>query len=291
MDEIREKAEKEIEKLRSDERLATLFENPRFYSEVLAQLLYNSSSPNFKMTVEDGKLKVRTEYNAMPQQVDYNNPLRSQSEVTTYYIVRKDGTNNLVAVRECGSTYYNAYDTNGLDNGTFSQEYFIANPNGDITHQGNMHTSTEVIKNYPASSIKSLNQVSNLLLSENAMFSGNFIEPTVNNANVSYTCSRKLPDKSGIVKTSIMERKSNSKESSYLRKEQYSVLATERPENMSIGAVIAESETYSTSAGISQQVPMTPKPINGVQFSLQDTLDYYQNSFQMAIDANKQIGL
>lgn len=40
MDEIREKAEKEIEKLRSDERLATLFENPRFYSEVLAQLLY-----------------------------------------------------------------------------------------------------------------------------------------------------------------------------------------------------------------------------------------------------------
>ena len=243
------------------------------------------------MTVEDGKLKVRTEYNAMPQQVDYNNPLRSQSEVTTYYIARKDGANNLVAVKECGSTYYNAYDTNGLDNGTFSQEYFIANPNGDITHQGSMHTSTEVIKNYPASSIKSLNQVSNLLLSENAMFSGNFIEPTVNNANVSYTCSRKLPDKSGIVKTSIMERKSNSKESSDLRKEQYSVLSTERPENMSIGAVIAEGETYSTSAGISQQTPMTPKPINGVQFSLQDTLDYYQNSFQMAIDANKQIGL
>lgn len=291
MDEIREKAEKEIEKLRSDERLATLFENPRFYSEVLAQLLYNSSSPNFKMTVEDGKLKVRTEYNAMPQQVDYNNPLRSQSEVTTYYIARKDDANNLVAVRESGSTYYNAYDTNGLDNGTFSQEYFIANPNGDITHQGSMHTSTEVIKNYPASSIKSLNQVSNLLLSENAMFSGNFIEPTVNNANVSYTCSRKLPDKSGIVKTSIMERKSSSKESSDLRKEQYSVLSTERPENMSIGAVIAEGETYSTSAGISQQVPMTPKPINGVQFSLQDTLDYYQNSFQMAIDANKQMGL
>ena len=58
MDEIREKAEKEIEKLRSDERLATLFENPRFYSEVLAQLLYNSNNPNFKMTVEDGKLKV-----------------------------------------------------------------------------------------------------------------------------------------------------------------------------------------------------------------------------------------
>lgn len=79
MDEIREKAEKEIEKLRSDERLATLFENPRFYSEVLTQLLYNSSNPNFKMTVKDGKLKVRTEYNAMPQQVDYNNPLRSQS--------------------------------------------------------------------------------------------------------------------------------------------------------------------------------------------------------------------
>mgnify|MGYP001632156373 FL=1 len=291
MDEIREKAEKEIEKLRSDERLATLFENPRFYSEVLAQLLYNSSNPNFKMTVEDGKLKVRTEYNAMPQQVDYNNPLRSQSEVTTYYIARKDGANNLVAVKECGSTYYNAYDTNGLDNGTFSQEYFIANPNGDITHQGNMHTSVDVVKNYPASSIKSLNQVSNLLLSENAMFSGNFIEPTINTANVSYTCSSRLPDKSGIVRTSIMERKSSSKESSDLRKEQYSVLATERPENMSIGAVIAESETYTTSAGISQQVPMTPKPINGVQFSLQDTLNYYQNSFQMAIDANKQMGL
>ena len=291
MDEIREKAEKEIEKLRSDERLATLFENPRFYSEVLAQLLYNSSSPNFKMTVEDGKLKVRTEYNAMPQQVDYNNPLRSQSEVTTYYIARKDDANNLVAVRESGSTYYNAYDTNGLDNGTFSQEYFIANPNGDITHQGSMHTSTEVIKNYPASSIKSLNQVSNLLLSENAMFSGNFIEPTINTANVSYTCSSRLPDKSGIARTSIMERKSSSKESSDLRKEQYSVLSTERPENMSIGAVIAEGETYSTSAGISQQTPMTPKPINGVQFSLQDTLNYYQNSFQEALDANKQIGL
>ena len=123
------------------------------------------------------------------------------------------------------------------------------------------------------------------------MFSGNFIEPTINTANVSYTCSSRLPDKFGIVRTSIMERKSSSKESSDLRKEQYSVLATERPENMSIGAVIAESETYTTSAGISQQVPMTPKPINGVQFSLQDTLNYYQNSFQMAIDANKQMGL
>lgn len=291
MDEIREKAEKEIEKLRSDERLATLFKNPRFYSEVLAQLLYNSDRPNFKMSVEDGKLKVRTEYSAMPQQVDYNNPLRSESSVTTYYIAQKNGVDNLVAVRESGSTYYNAYDANGLDSGTFSQEYFIADPNGDITHKGNMYASVDVVKNYPASSIKSLNQISNLLLSENTMFSGNFVDPMVNNANVSYTCSSKLPDKPGIVRTSMMERKSNSKENSYLRKEQYSVLLTERPENMSIGTVIAEAETYSTQAGISKQTPMTPKPINGVQFSLQDTLNYYQNSFQEALDANKQIGL